>query len=314
MIYIYKILRKVFFFIKRFKPSYFFYKYFFGGAIRKINGYKMHLDLKNDNGISQELFKYRRREHFSTDFVINSKIIKRGDVVLDLGANIGYYALIESGLVGDNGMVYAIEPVSGNFNNLEKNIRLNNIENIKTFRLAVGDQNKDIDIHIHEKGNWSSILPQKGKEYLSSEKISMVKVDDFVKAKNIKPSLVRMDVEGYEYAFLRGMKSIIENYSPQLLIEIHPHILSLKEKLEICDILKNNYSKATVIRDPNSQYMNLRNQLNPILLFLSKKIGDYTDLNSDNLIPFGKQEVDIETLFRYIKDSKFAFHAFIFKE
>ncbi len=71
--------------------------------IREINSCKMYLDPIIDDGLCRYLTVAGRREEFITEAVIN--IIKPGDVICDLGANIGYYALFESKLAGSEGIV-----------------------------------------------------------------------------------------------------------------------------------------------------------------------------------------------------------------
>ena len=67
-------------------------------------------------------------------------ILKPGMNVLDIGANIGYYAIMESILVGTSGNVVAIEPMLPNIKMLRKNIELNNVKNIEVVHGAVSSQ------------------------------------------------------------------------------------------------------------------------------------------------------------------------------
>src|SRR3989344_8248708 len=90
--------------------------------LKEIHGNKMYLNLQ-DKGISKDLAINKTREELQTELVMNK--VKEGMHVLDLGANIGYYALIEASLVGPKGKVYAIEPSQSNFDLLNKNIGLN---------------------------------------------------------------------------------------------------------------------------------------------------------------------------------------------
>ena len=138
----------------------------------------------------------------------------------------------------------------------------------------------------------------------------MIKIDDFIVSKKITPSLVRMDVEGYEYAVLQGMQSYIQKTSVSLLIEFHPHILTVDQKKIICDILKTSYDRAVVIKDLNSQYLTLNGTVRPLLKFFDKKIGQ-SSIISDQIIPDGVTEIDIETLCKYLMESPCAFHVFI---
>ena len=69
---------------------------------------------------------------------------KKNDIVIDVGANTGYYSLRLSSLVGENGKVIAIEPDPQTFNSLTKNCELNNISNVDTHNIAISDSNEEI--------------------------------------------------------------------------------------------------------------------------------------------------------------------------
>ncbi len=159
-------------------PYYHFARLTRGEAIVKVNGNMMCLDLKNDLGISKDLFIFRKREHIVTDYVQTADIIRPGDTVLDIGANIGYYALLESTLVGPQGKIYGLEPVSSNYNMLTRNIELNHIENIRAFNLAAGNKTGVEEIYVASKGNISSFIEREGPTYVRKEKIQVVSIDD----------------------------------------------------------------------------------------------------------------------------------------
>lgn len=264
-------------------PGYLFQRILHGYVIREINGLRMFLDLKNDLGISRDLFVYGKREITSTDYLINSNILKEGDAVLDIGANIGYYALIESRLVGEHGIVYALEPVRKNLETLRKNLRLNNVKNIKTYKLAAGDKNGFSFINISKKGNWSSIVHKEDKLFEGREKVKTVTVDEFLKGKS-SPKLVRMDVEGYEYAIIKGMENTL-GLNPKLMIEIHPPIMSNEQMNSMFGILKEKgYSNALVMYDLPSEWLNSKAKILSIIQKLNKKIGDYEKMGGVELI------------------------------
>jgi FkbM family methyltransferase len=249
--------------------SYFFKRKKYGFSVEKINGYNMYLDLKNDSGISRDLCVFRKREHVTTDFALNSGIIKKDDVVLDIGANIGYYALIWSGLVGNGGKVYALEPVLNNFKMLEKNVELNGIKNIETFKIAAGSENKKDFINVAESGNVSSFInsraPLKGKE-----EVDVVKIDDFLKDKKM-PKLARMDVEGYAGEILKGMRETLKKVE-YLLIELHPHIKSDEQKKEFASVLADSGFKVDEVFIGTNTGMPARGFFPPLIRFFGEKI------------------------------------------
>ncbi|MBE0477884.1 FkbM family methyltransferase [Candidatus Aerophobetes bacterium] len=242
--------------------------------IKEINGFKMFLDLKNDKGLSRDLYYYGKREIFLTNYLLTSNILKKGDAVLDIGANIGYYALLESRLVGENGRVYAIEPVSSSYENLIKNIELNNIKNIDCYNLGAGSYSGKALINVSKKRNWSSLIDRTGMHFFKKEEIEIVRMDDFLKGKKI-PNLVRMDVEGYEYAILDGMQEVLGTKDLKLLIEIHPDIMTEKQVQNMFVLLKNNgFKNAVIIFELSRGWLNQKDKVRPIVKWLTEKIGD----------------------------------------
>ena len=94
-------------------------------VIRKVHNYEMVLDLY-DQGLSRVLIFFGTRE--LDHKLILERELKEGMTMLDLGANIGYYALMESKLIGESGFIYALEPHPTNVDLLKTNIQLNKID------------------------------------------------------------------------------------------------------------------------------------------------------------------------------------------
>jgi len=208
------------------------------GAIVEVNKSKMLLFPKK-GGIDRDLFLHKKREILCTDHLIGDGIVKEGDVILDIGANIGYYVLIESQLVGANGKVYAVEPVRGNVEVLKKNVRLNNLKNVSTFQLAFGECDEESTIYVSNLANLCSMNKNfTGGKIMGTQSISKETVDTFLKNRP-QPSLVRMDVEGYEYEIIRGMPQTLRG-DLRILVELHPEHLSDKKLNEIFQILRQN--------------------------------------------------------------------------
>lgn len=205
--------------------------------IRKINGVNMILSL-GDAGISRQLIMYGRRETLMTDYLLNSGTIGEGDVVLDIGANIGYYVLLESKLVGETGKIYAVEPISSNIRTLERNVLLNNCTNVETYRLAMGDKNGSTMIYVSDQSNLSAMQKESGVNYIRTEQVDIMTVDTFLEGKE-DPDLIRMDVEGYEYFIFKGMEKNLKK-DIDLLVEIHGFIMSNKQVDVLFNMLKDH--------------------------------------------------------------------------
>lgn len=222
-------------------------KYMPETKIVMVNKSKMILFPKKGD-INTDLYLYRKREPICTEYLINSGIIKKNDVVLDIGANIGYYVLVESQLVGRDGKVYAVEPVRDTFKVLEKNVRLNNLGNVSTYQFAFGDKNSHAEIFVSNQSNLCAMNKEAvGGVVLGVQDVAMMTVDEFVKDKTA-PSLVRMDVEGFEYEIIKGMTQTLKG-NTKILLELHtqPTCLRPGKLEELLQILEDNHYKIKFI-------------------------------------------------------------------
>jgi len=239
------------------------------------HGSKMELDLLTDSGISHDLYFHGTREQASISYLLNNNIIKPGDIALDIGGNIGYYVLLESKLVGETGKVYALEPVKDSCDQLRKNIELNNRTNIETYNIAASDVNGTSNIHISCYRNWSSLVNTIPTRFSHTEKITTVTMDNFLNDKPT-PNFIRMDVEGYEYAIVRGLKqTLLSQKRGAMLLEIHPNIMSKDQTIELFSLLEETgYTKVTVLHEPYRGWLNKKREIRPVIAWLTRLIGD----------------------------------------
>ncbi|MBI2857825.1 MAG: FkbM family methyltransferase [Chloroflexi bacterium] len=213
-----------------------------GYLVRNILGSKMYLDLA-DPGVSRELIADGVREVISVASVM--KELREGQAVVDVGGNIGYYALLESRQVGPRGKVYAIEPVPANRELLRRNIELNGLSNIEVHELAISDRNGVLPINLTRQRNWHSLSSFQGSvmDHGSMGRklpVQTVTLDDFLKDKPY-PAAIRMDAQGHEYEIFKGMKGILEKRLPlTIFIEFHFGLLKRQKSTEILGTLKGN--------------------------------------------------------------------------
>ena len=178
-----------------------------------VQGSLMELNLK-DRGINADLFINRIREAQATRYV--QKIMQPWWTVVEIGANIGYYAMMEAKRVKQ---VYAIEPGPSNYQQLLSNVKLNKYTNIESFPLAIGDHNGSMGFEIAKACNWSRIAVD---ETTEDVKVQMQTLDSFVRDHKIAHvDYLRMDVEGYEFAIIQGARKTIERDRPDMFIEVH---------------------------------------------------------------------------------------------
>jgi FkbM family methyltransferase len=215
--------------------------------VKEIQGSRMYLDMR-DRGVSRELAMMGIREELFTRTL--QGMVREGDCVLGVGANIGYYALMAARLVGPRGKVYAIEPVPRNIKLLEDSIRLNSYDNIETFNMAMGQNDSVAMLYLSDHPNWSSFYrPRKVTGYID---IKIISIDSFLKDKRL-PDVIRMDVEGYEYEILIGMSDLLKSGRPlRLLIEFHPDIMGeQRAEFFLTKLRENGFRLKKVILEPN---------------------------------------------------------------
>ena len=137
------------------------------------------------------------------------KIIKEGMIVVDIGANIGYYTLIAAKLVGENGKVVAFEPEPGNYSLLVKNIEVNGYDNVIPVQKAVSNKLGTIKLFLHPT-NVAAHRIYNSHDGRKSIEIETITLDEFFKAQIDRIDVIKMDIEGAEIAALQGMKEILK--------------------------------------------------------------------------------------------------------
>lgn len=220
--------------LKKFSPS-------SKNGIVEVNGYKMSI-IPNDPGISQELQTFKTHEPLSTKLISN--MLKNGMTCLDIGANIGYYVLLESNMVGETGKVIAVEPSPKNYECIKKNLELQPIQNVKAFNFAAGDMDGQIRFFLNERSNGCKVLLEDEKLPNRPGTVTHVPVkrmDQFLKDLNVEHvDFVRMDVEGYEWNIFKGMIDTIHNSKPIVQLEVHKGRMGKENTKEFFEFFLNN--------------------------------------------------------------------------
>lgn len=155
---------------------------------------------------------------------VNS-VLTPGDVAIDIGAHIGFFALQMAHAVGESGVVYAFEPLARNADLLERSIRENEFENrLLLQRAAVSDTTGSGTLRfaretLNTGGAFLSEDDVPGLGNLVTERIPTVRLDDLELRRPVK--LIKMDVEGAEPRVLEGARSLIETDRPVIMSEVH---------------------------------------------------------------------------------------------
>ena len=192
----------------------------------EVQGSKMYVNIYDKDPIMRRTFRAYALEgvHEESTTILFKKVVKEGDVVVDLGANIGYFSLLAAKLVGKKGKVYSFEPEPRNYNYLLKNIELNGYDNVFATQKAVGEEAGKVKLYICPYDTGHHTINQYGgikeyesvykydstedkKEFVEVEKVSL---DDFFKDRTQQIDVIKMDVEGAEMLALSGMNRIIK--------------------------------------------------------------------------------------------------------
>jgi FkbM family methyltransferase len=131
-----------------------------------------------------------------------------GDTVVDVGANVGYYTLLGSRLVGEEGRVYAFEPDPESFALLERNLRLNGCDNVVAEQKAVSNEPGHIQLYLAEQNRGDHRIFPASDEERTSVEVEAVTLDDYF-ADLGEVDFVKIDTQGAEAVILAGMKQLI---------------------------------------------------------------------------------------------------------
>ena len=144
------------------------------------------------------------KEYQHTANIFFSDYLKFGDAVIDIGANIGTVTLESAVKVSSKGRVYSIEPNKKIFKFLAENIKLNNLQNVKIFNVALGEKNDSVFFSSKRSDDLNSVsITEEGEE------ISLCKLDD-LPINESKINLMKIDVLGYEKFVFGGAKKILK--------------------------------------------------------------------------------------------------------
>lgn len=171
------------------------------------------------------------------------RYIRKGDVCLDIGANIGNHSIYYAKICHAS-KIFAFEPVQSTFSTLQKNIELNHLENcIEACDFGLSDRTKSASIvHFDEQNIGSTKLAEN-----NDGDLKLASLDDIKFSCNI--DFVKIDVEGMEYDLLRGAKQFFSQQRPVVFVEIWD------EHFEKVDSLLQEYGYRIFEKRPAGNYI-----------------------------------------------------------
>ena len=158
-------------------------------------------------------------------------VIKPGEVVLDIGANFGWYTTLFSELVGKTGKIVSFEPVPRIYRELLENIALNDpLKNITAIQTSLGDREGTVTINTFQGlSHGHSSISTLGREDYTTCSVPMTTldacIDDHLNGRRI--AMIKMDVEGAEMMVIRGAEQLLRNAADvRIMFEINSETAS----------------------------------------------------------------------------------------
>ncbi len=183
----------------------------------KRHGYLMRLDLSR--WADRSAFFLGRWYDLSTQLLI-SDLLRSGDCVIDVGANRGMFALAASRLVGDTGQVICCEPNPDCFNILEREIWANSISNITVMKVGLGSHDEELVLSVPVINSGEGTFGRSAYDTDTTYQVrAWVRKGDEIIG-DLRPALIKLDVEGFECNALEGLAGTISRSHPIILTEV----------------------------------------------------------------------------------------------
>ena len=188
-------------------------------------GYRMRVDLRSR---TESLAAYTHN-YDNQDIRSCLDLLQADSVVLDVGANIGFWTLPIALRLNAEGRVHAFEPLPSNAARLRENVRLNGMEHVvRLHEMGLSDQRATLEISLREDfscgsqtGN-AAIIVDKSDRAFQCTTIEVDTLDHVFDSLDIeRVDFVKIDIEGHEDRFLAGASSIISRFRPVLFVEIN---------------------------------------------------------------------------------------------
>jgi FkbM family methyltransferase len=154
---------------------------------------------------------------------------KDAKCVLDVGAHIGLVTLPASQVIGADGMVYAFEPSTANLRYLRRHLQNNNIRNAEVVACLIGAENRDSVSFFEQRwvSGMNGLAVKREHEKFTETSRPQITIDGFCAERELRPDLIKIDVEGAEYGVLKGAETTLRRWRPRIFLSVHPTQLYL---------------------------------------------------------------------------------------
>jgi FkbM family methyltransferase len=152
------------------------------------------------------------------------KCAKEGSLCVDVGANLGYFSIFMSRLIGERGQVIAFEPMPDTVKMLRENVQANDLRNVTVVAAAASDESGPVEFFSEPSQSMTktaSMLNDRFQGISQTTIVSSIRLDDYFAGAARLPDFIKIDVEGAEEAVLNGARDTLARASPALVVEIH---------------------------------------------------------------------------------------------
>ena len=211
------------------------------------------------------------------------RYLRAKDSFLDIGANVGVYSLLAASKI-KQGNVYSFEVLPKNFQRLQENIQLNNLERVKLYQVAVSDRSGAIELNLADGDSMAFITDK------TSEKTISVKadtIDNLLCNENLDNlTLAKIDIEGAEILALQGASRLLKNHLPKVwIMEVNGRVSNFEH---------NKDGVVELLKSYGYQFYNYYAKHNKVnLIDIRQHQGKNVLVIADSAVDFVKQRVKI---------------------
>ena len=247
--------------------------------MKEVNDTKMVLDLR-DRGINRDLLLNGIREEDATVEFRNQLEQLKSEYetvyVFDIGANIGYYVLLEANILGNGSQIFAFEPHPKNVFQLRKSLELNGFDDfVQVEQCAIGAENATTELAVSSHSNTHKIADIG--DSATTIEIPMKSVDEVVSDIELSASdclILRIDVEGFEHHVFAGMsEAVSRDIDVFLFAEIHSSVPE-ESKQEMMTSLSDSGFKLVYTNKQNAESLSDLSRSSSFHVMAKKEVPD----------------------------------------
>jgi len=208
-----------------------------------LNGYSVFVR-PEDRDIGRHIEKTGQYEPHVSAAV--SECLRPGNVFVDVGANIGFFTNMAAHLVGERGVVVAVEPMDKNLQLIYRGIERNAFKHVRVHACAASDRTQIVSMATGAATSNGQVIPASS---TTQQLFAQAKPLDPLLADLERIDLIKLDIEGYELLAWRGLHRSLERHRPLVLSEFHPFCMRTHVGIEPLDYLAAlfAYGEVTIL-------------------------------------------------------------------